>query len=148
MKKRNKKYNPVKHVQLNNERILKGFAVAYIANETPNNPIMLIDLKGNERPVTKTMSDALTKLRYKWSIYLCVFGLNGDEKYTKSKIVICPEPYLQSELVVFLNNEHQKLMKEFNQAHIYGAGWLASAVGRDFTEGESFEIFNKLGAWK
>lgn len=148
MKKRNKKYNPIKFVQVNNERILKGFAVAYIANDVPNNPIMLIDLKGNEKPVTKTMSDALTKFRYKWCIYLCVFGLDGQDKYTKSKVVECSEPYLQSDLVVFLNTEHQKMMKEFNQNHIYGAGWIASPVGIDFSEKEAFDIFDKLGAWK
>ena len=46
-KKRNKKHNPVEAARKNNIHSLKGFAVAFIANDNSSkNPIKLINLKG------------------------------------------------------------------------------------------------------
>ncbi len=64
MKNRNKKYNRVEAVRKNNERILKGFAVAFVANDnSSSDPIKLINLTGDEMPITKTMSDAISVFR-------------------------------------------------------------------------------------
>tara|TARA_R110000744_G_scaffold97514_1_gene188431 strand:- start:1564 stop:2019 length:456 start_codon:yes stop_codon:yes gene_type:complete len=150
MKKRNKKYNPVEAVRKNNERILKGFAVAFIANDkSSSDPIKLINLKGDEMPITKTMSDAITVFRYRWSVMLAVFCLEKKKNTCKLQIVEFKQPYLQSELVGYLNDRHQEFIKTLKDknVNIVGAGWLASPVGRDFSTEETGMIFNKLEAW-
>ena len=147
--KRNKPHNPRRWVQANNERILKGFAVGYVANgTTKHNPISLINLRGDELPVTKTMNDALSLFRYKWSIYLAVFGVDeSGKRYTKSEVVTCKVPTLQSDLVSYLNDRHQDLMKKFNHKQMVGAGWIAQPTGKDFSEKDAFGVFENLGAW-
>lgn len=150
MKKRNKKHNPVEAARKNNLRILKGFAVAFIANDkSSKEPIKLINLKGDERPVTKTMSDAITVFRYKWSVMLAIFCIEKGKETCKFEIVEFKQPYLQSELVGYLNERHQAFIVKQKKMNVrmVGAGWLASPVGRDFTSEEAGDIFKKLGAW-
>lgn len=148
--KRKKPHDPRRWVQANNERILKGFAVGYVASgTTKHNPISLIDLKGNELPITKTMNDALSLFRYKWSIYLSVLGVDSEGKrYSKSEVVTCKVPTLQSDLVKYLNDRHQALIKGFNPNHICSAAWIAQPTGKDFTEKEAFDIFVRLGTFE
>ena len=146
-----KKYNPLKHVQLNNERILKGFAVTFVANDkSSNNPIKLINLKGDERTVTKTMNEAITVFRYKWFMYLVVGCFNSKgERELKIDYVPCKQPYLQSELVGYLNERHQNFMQDLKakNVNINWAGWLAKPCGREFSPEEIYNIFDKQGAW-
>lgn len=150
MKNRNKKYNPLKYVQSNNERILKGFAVCFFVNdETPNQSIILTNLKGDEKPVTKTMAVALEKFPYVWSIMLCAFCIEKNEPTCKMKLVKCNSRYYQKDLVDYLNGEHQAFFKSLRDKNVNltGGGWCASAVGRDFSEEEVGNIFEKLGAF-
>ena len=150
MKKRNKNYNPLKNVQLNNERILKGFAVCFFVNDDiENQPIILTNLKGEERPVTKTMADALQKFPYEWSVMLSVFCIEKNEPTCKMKLVKCKSRYYQADLVDYLNGEHQAFIKSLKDKNVKltGGGWIASAVGRDFSEEEVGVIFSKLGAF-
>tara|TARA_R110000822_G_scaffold254332_3_gene380632 strand:+ start:2627 stop:3085 length:459 start_codon:yes stop_codon:yes gene_type:complete len=150
MKTRNKKHNPVEAARKNNIRVLKGFAIAFIANDkSSKEPIKLINLKGDERPVTKTMSDAITVFRYKWSVMLAIFCIEKGNETCKFEIIEFKQPYLQSELVVYLNERHQAFIVKQKKMNVrmVGAGWLASPVGRDFTSEEAGDIFKKLGAW-
>lgn len=148
MKKRKKKFNPVKHAQRVNEAILSKMAVCYIADGT-DQPINLIDLKGKKLKVTKTMANAIEKFRYKWSIMLSVFGYekNGKRRMTFDLVTV-DMPVFQSDLVDFLNETHKSIIEEFKKNNeAIGACWLASATGRDFSEEETAAIFDKLGVW-
>lgn len=150
MSKRNKKYNPVKLALMNNEHILKSFAVSFVANDSSSKePIKLINLKGEEFRVTSTMADAITKFRYKWSIMLAVFCIEKGIQTCKLQLVSCKERYLQSDLPDFLNAEHKKFIEKQKDknVNIVGAGWVASPVGRDFSEDEVGNIFTKIKAW-
>ena len=150
MKKRNKKHNPVEAARRSNMHILKGFAVAFVANnKSSSDPAKLINLKGEEVRITQTMSDAITVFRYNWSVILAVFCLEKNKKTCKLQIAEFKQPYLQSELVGYLNDRHQEFIKSLKDknVNIVGAGWLASPVGRDFDTDETGMIFNKLGAW-
>jgi len=149
--KRNKKFNRVEAVRKNNERILKGFAVAFIANDNSSKePIKLINLKGDEMPITKTMSDAITVFRYKWFIYLVVGCFNSKgERELKIDYAPMKEPYLQSELVGYLNERHQNFIGDLKSKNVKMnfAGWIAKPSGRELEPEELYKIFDKLGAW-
>ena len=151
MSKRNKKYNPIKAVQLNNERVLKGFAVAFFASDSvPKQPIKLVNLDGDERPVTKTMSEALSLFRYKWFIYLVVGCHNSKgDRELKIDYVPCKEPYLQSELVGYLNKRHQAFINTLKDQNVRMdfAGWVAKPCGRELDPDELYNIFRKVGAF-
>ena len=149
---RKKKFNRVLSVTRSNEQILKGFAVAYFVNDSvPKQDIILIDLKGNRKPVTKTMSDAITLHRYKWQVYLCAGCLNSkNEKELKIEPVSCNQPYLQGELVEFLNNQHQALFNSLREKNVrveFG-GWIARAAGKELETEEVYNIFDNLKAWE
>lgn len=151
MKKRNKKHNRVEAARKNNMRVLKGFAIAFVANDkSSKQPIKLINLKGEERPITKTMSDAITVFRYKWSIYLVVGCFNSKgEQELKIDYAVMTEPYLQSELVGYLNERHQNFIGDLKSKNVNMAfaGWIAKPSGRELEPEELYYIFNKLGAW-
>lgn len=151
MKKRNKKYNRVESVRKSNERILKGFAIAYFVNDSiDKQDIILTNLKGDKMPVTKTMADAITHHRYKWEIYLCAGCLNTrQEKEIKVEPVVCSQYYLQSELVGLLNELHQNFFNDLKSKNVRleWGGWIARASGRELNTKELFDIFDKLGAW-
>tara|TARA_R110000737_G_C14512145_1_gene473842 strand:- start:315 stop:773 length:459 start_codon:yes stop_codon:yes gene_type:complete len=152
MKKRNKKHNPVEAARKNNIRVLKGFAIAFIANDkSSKEPIKLINLKGDERPVTKTMSDAITVFRYKWTIYLVVGCFNSKgEQELKIDYAVMKQPYLQSELVGYLNERHQNFIGELKAKNVKMnfAGWIAKPSGRELEPEELYTIFDKLEAWQ
>tara|TARA_R110002020_G_scaffold467655_2_gene691404 strand:- start:2002 stop:2454 length:453 start_codon:yes stop_codon:yes gene_type:complete len=150
MAKVRKKYNPVESARKTNIAILKGFCIAYFANdEKPKQDIILCDLKGNVKSVTKTMSDAITLFKYKWSVMLVVFCIEKGQKTAKMKLCKFSHPYIQSDLVDYLNKAHQDFIQDMKDksVNMTGAGWLASAVGRDFNEEETGYIFEKLGAF-
>ena len=151
IKKRVKKYNSVEAARKNNERILKGFAVCYFVNDnTPKQDIILTNLKGERVQITKTMSEAITCHRYKWQIYLCAGTVNTkDEKELKVEPVVCKQPYLQSELVGFLNEQHSAFFADLKSKNVrieFG-GWIARASGRELEPKEMFNMFDKLEAW-
>ena len=150
-KKRVKKYNRVEAVRRNNERILKRLAVCYFVNDsTPKQDIILTNLKGERAHITKTISDAITCHRYKWQIYLCAGTTNTKgEKELKVEPVMCKQPYLQSELVGFLNEQHSAFFADLKSKNVrieFG-GWIARASGRELEPIEMFNMFDKLEAW-
>ena len=149
-KKRNKKYNPVESARKINMALLKNTAVSFITKDVNAiDPCKLITLTGNEIEVTNNIYNALAAFRYKWSVMITVFCIEKNKNTCKMEIVNFTTPYLQSELVEFLNDKHQAYIKKFQKlnVHIVGAGWLASPVGHDFETEEVGYIFNKLKAW-
>ena len=143
---RQKKHNKMKSLIATCKRALNGYAISYI---TGGKVAQLIDMNGNACGMTRDLCTAVTDIRYKWSVYLSVFGLdNQGNKYAKSKVINCKHEYYQADLVELLNAEHQEMVKNFNPSDICGAGWIASPLGVDFTEEKAFNIFNKLNAWQ
>lgn len=150
--KKGRKYDPVANKrkrQLAADREqLKALAVAYVAKgKSESYHAVLIDFTGNQVSLSESMSDLISRHHYKWAVYMSVFGFDGD-KYSKSESILCDEYINQSELVGYLNDKHQAMIKGFNPRHICGAGWIAQPYGYDFSEGEAFNIFDKLGAWE
>lgn len=148
-KKRNKKYCALKHSQIINEHMLKNLCVVYISDGEPDREIMLCDLKGNKKQVARSMAYAIEKMRYKWSIMISVFGKEKNGKNRcEHQLITIDIPLFQSDMVEFLNDIHQEMIKEFKKHNIaYGAAWVASAIDRNWSEDEVNEIYIKNGAW-
>lgn len=154
-KKRNKKYNHLAKVTKGNERILKNFAVMFSTSEklapsADGNKIKLINMQGDLMPVSQTMAAAIANFRYKWFIYLVVGCYNTKgEKELKIDPVPCTEPYLQSELVGYLNDRHDAMIDKLKAQNVNIAfyGWVAKASGDEFTDEALFNIFDKYESW-
>ena len=150
-KQRRKPNNPLRRAHTNNKQVLKSLAVAYVANaEHANKYVSLIDLNGNERPVTKIMNDAISMYPYKWFVYLIIGCYDGKgNREIKIDYVPCAKPYLQSELPEYLNERHQKFIGDVKSksVDISFVGWVARASGRELERDELFNIFEKLKAW-
>ena len=100
--------------------------------------------------ITQRVSDAITNFRYKWSIYLVVGCLNSKgEEELKIDHALMSEPYLQSELVGYLNDRHQDFIGDLKSKNVKMsfAGWVARPSGRELEPEELYNIFNKLNAW-
>ncbi len=145
-KKRNKKYNPVKQAEICTDFALKNLFVAFATND---DRCLLINKDGELMHISERIYRAIAKVKHKWSVYMAAFGKQTDGKpYTKSSEVVTNERYFQHELIDTLNKEHKKLVRNFNDQQFHGAGWIASPVGKELTEEEAFNIFEKLGAFE
>lgn len=150
MKRRNKKFNRVKAATIVAQQALKNLAVAKVVNDSFDKPITLIDMQGNELSITRGIADAITDYRFKWSIYLVVGCVSRrGNKELKIDHVPCAEPYLQSELVGFLNERHSNFVRDFERKGVKMnfAGWVAKPSGREIDPEGLYNIFDKLGGW-
>lgn len=146
MKKRNKKHNPLLHAIRRTESILKHYCVINVNNRGGLCKLLKLH-DGEEVSITENVFNSLSYTRFTWSIYIAGFGFDGSKYYTKSKIVISDKPYLQADLITFLNDEHRKLLESFNPSQLCGFGWLASPTCHDFSEEQAFKLFEKYGAF-
>lgn len=91
---------------------------------------------------------ALTENPFYWTMHLAGFGRkeNGTE-YMEYEVIKTSAPYLQRELVSYLNERHQEFLRKMNDSRRVGAGWVATMSGKEMTEQELNQIFNKLKAW-
>ena len=144
-KKRNKKYNPIKHAEICTDYALKN---AYVANTTKQDHCVLINKRAELIEINERVYRAIAEITHVWGIYLAAFGVEpGGDPYIKSDAFVTTERFLQGDLTDFIKARHDKLIKNFNTDQFVGAGWIASPVGKDLTEIEAFNIFEKLGAW-
>ncbi len=150
-KKRTKKYDSVKSAQLVNQHILKSMAVTFVARDDKNKPpVSLVNLKGDNLPISRNTASAISDYRYKWFIYLAVGCYNSKgEQEIKVDYVKLTTPYLQSELVEYLNERHQEFIGDLQSKNVKLAfgGWIARASGRELTLKEIDVIFEKQNAW-
>lgn len=152
-KPRNKKYNPLKMVTLENEKRLKNVAVSFFVNDNDmTQEPEPIDLQGNILPVTPKLANALQLFRYKWSVMLCIFCIEKGRSTIKMELAELAHKNgrdYQRNIVGALNDLHQEFVarqKKLN-VNVTGVGWVASPVNRDFDEQEVGEIFERLGAF-
>lgn len=150
MKKRNKKFNPIKHSTIVAQQALKNLAVAKIVSDDESKPISLIDMKGNNVGITQMIASTIADFRFKWSIYLVIGNVSRrGNRELKIDHVPCSQPYLQSELVGFLNERHQAFIDDMRSKNVNIAfvGWIAKPSGKEIEPEQLYNIFDKLGAW-
>lgn len=145
--KRNKKYNPLKHLEYTANRILRNYAIGFITGEKTS---CLINIKHNRvAPVNPTTIKLITDLPHMWSVYIACFGVdNNNVKYMKSNEVHLQEKSFQRDTVNILNKLHAELCATFNKAHMVSAGWIATPYYKEWEEKRAFEVLTELGAFE
>lgn len=145
--KRNKKYNPLKHLGYTANQVLKNYAIGFI---TGNKASDFIDIKRNKiAAVNITTLKLITELPHKWSIYIACFGVDqNDVRYMKSNEIHVQERMLQKDIVSTLNDLHKELCSNFNKTHMVSAGWIATPYYHEWEEERAFEILSELGAFE
>ena len=126
---------------------VKNIAAAFV---TGNTHVECVDIK--RREIIKagpTLANAIAKTPYKWSVLLCVLGIDHDGKpYVKSEEHAMTVRYKQSNLCEYLNEQHQAYIERYaNKSQMIAAGWIASPEGKPLDNEVAFEIFNKMGAF-
>lgn len=146
--KRVKKYNKAKGVSLLGRHYLKNYVIVY-ATGSDDNLCSVVDV--SKMKVVKpnlAMARTIEHIKYKWEVFIAVMGIDSTgNKYMKSNVVSTNTEYFQRDLCSVLNKEHQELIKGFNSNHVKRAAWIASPIGRDFTEEEASCIFDLIEAW-
>ena len=145
--KRNKKYNPLKQLDLVAKQALKNAAVGYV---TGGEGCKLVDLRsGQPSNASYTTVRLISTLRHEWSVLIAVFGIDSSgQKYMKSEEITVTRPCFQSELIDTLNEKHAALGKNFNQAHLINYGWIGTTYVKNWDEAEAFDLLTNLGAFE
>lgn len=148
MSKPRKKYNPNKGKELTAKRAMRHLHVAFVTGANMDKCVLIDSRDGTIYNPTQIIADAITKLPFHWTLHLAGFGRkeNGIE-FMEVEVITTRNKYLQSDLVDYLNDRHQALIKGMNQNRLVGAGWLANISGRVLDEPKLIELFQKLGAW-
>jgi hypothetical protein len=144
--KRNKKYNPLKHLTYTATHVLRNYAIGFITGQGGS---VLINVKHNRiAPVDPTTVRLITEFPHMWSIYIACFGIdNNNAKYMKSNEVHLQEKRLQKDVVDTLNELHGELCSNFNKSHMVSAGWIATPYYYEWDEEKAFKILSDIGAF-
>lgn len=144
--RKNKKYNPLKQLDLVAKVALKHSAIGCVAGK---GGCQLIDLRNLTKvPATENKVRLLSTLRHQWSVFIAVFGIDDNNvRYMKSEEIAVTYPVRQEEMIDTLNTRHLALGKNFNHKHLLSYGWLATPYLKEWKESQAFEILETFGAF-
>jgi len=92
---------------------------------------------------------AMSKIRYKWQIYIAAMGRSKlGQAYIKSEEINVPDEYFKHELSSTVSDLHDKLSVTVPKDQLSNLGWIALPVARDISEKELEALFNTLGCWE
>lgn len=151
-KKRNKKYNPMKTVGSETDRILKNMSVVFFTDDFDNpRDAEMVDNNGNIRSISTTQARALDELKHRWFITIAVGTVSSKgKKEIKLDDVPCKIRYNHRELRDYMNDRHVDFLEtlENQNVRMVWTGWIAKPAGRELTDLEIDNIFTKLNAWE
>jgi hypothetical protein len=104
-------------------------------------------VNGKRVRVGEAMESAYNHLHLNWSVLLVVLGNTGSERYQKAIQVRTPYPMLMRQLQPYLEPIHRELIDTMPRHHLHNIGWIARTDGKEWTEKDAFDIFEKLGAF-
>lgn len=100
-------------------------------------------------PCTSLMADSIANCQFKWSVFCAITLRRQDgQEYMQSEAFNFEQPYRQSFVTEYLNEQHKRLLHETNPAHRVGAGWIACPNGVEISDDEAAEILTKANAWE
>ena len=148
MRKRNKKYNPMKEVQTQSTYALKNLTVFYSLADG-DTCIVLNTKTFNPVQITRNLATAITNLRHNWRITMLALGRRQDgQEYFKAESVSFSLPMFQSELSEALSDLHKDFVeKEMNKQHLCNVCWFACPRGTEFENEHLDKMLTKLNAY-
>ena len=119
MKKRNKKYNPMKVAQL-----VTGYAA--IIHPGVGRSMVLMDMRSMTAfNPTQKMSDVLLKRVHKWTVVTSVVMDVNGQTVIKSDEHAFSQPYRHKDLVQHLTDSHAEQMRNERSDCVTSFGWIA-----------------------
>lgn len=95
-----------------------------------------------------SIANSLQTVAFKWSLHLAVLCRAEDGAPEVVELVRkFDAPYSRATIENYLNEEHQKLIKECETKDIVNIGWIASTVPYEFDEDIVFNLYKKQGGW-
>lgn len=145
-KKKRKPY--IAHVQKakSARAALKDLAIGFVAS---GNGLQLVNVSKNRIEACGPSIDAaMSKIRYKWQIYIAAMGRTKTRQvYIKSEVIDVPREYFKHEISPTVAGIHEKLSKTVPKDQLSNVGWVALPVARDISEKELEALFDTLGCW-
>lgn len=139
----------LKYAKIAAKQILKDLVIVYMSCDDK----CIVVNRRTKRiiSVDSALHELITGFAYNWSILIAVYGYDADGvEYMQSDLIVAKQEYRQSDLAERLNDEHKRLISEFEGSEIIGLGWIACANGSD-TWGDrsevAFDLFKSLGAY-
>lgn len=153
MKKRNKKYNPMKGALKSAKVGLRNLGVWHSQRTESDYTAEVVNYKTlKTEDVGRSMVFAITNVRHLWQILLLAIGEddNGKKYFKVDPVQIKTEMY-QSDLSEYLDKRHKDFIaKSFNKNHLTNVAWLAVPNGQA-ADAITDEMIDKLitnkGAW-
>ena len=151
-KKRNKKYNRIKALVRDTEKLLLNTNIAFVTDDLKNpRDAEVVNDNGDLITIGRTEAHALDQLKHKWFITLVVgcYKSNGVREY-KFDYVPCNHYYTHRELLDYLNERHVNWLAELEKKNVRMAwtGWVAKPNRiKELTDDQLVNIFDKLNAW-
>jgi len=146
MAKKRKQY--VAHVQKarSAKAALRDLGIGFVAS---GDGLELINVEKNRIEACGPSIDAaLSKIRYKWQIYIAAMGRTKTKQaYIKSEVIDAPSEYFKHELSSTVSGLHDELSKLIPSDQLSNLGWIALPVAREISEKELEALFNTLGCW-
>jgi hypothetical protein len=146
-KKKRKRY--VAHVQKakSAKAALRDLGIGFVAS---GDGLELINVAKNRIEVCGPSIDAaMSKIRYKWQIYIAAMGRSKlGQAYIKSEVVDVPCEYFKHELSSTVSSLHDELSKLVPTDQLSNLGWIALPVPREISEKELGALFDMLGCWE
>jgi hypothetical protein len=126
---------------------LRNLGICYVANR---DKLELINVKKNRVELCGQSIDlALSKIRYKWVIYLASMGRTELGKaYMKIEEVRVANEVFKHEISEKIGKIHKKLTDSIPSKQLSNVGWIATPVDHDISEEHLEQLFDMMDCWE
>lgn len=145
-----KKYNPRKHSQLLDNKLLENIMIIFVGGIRTS----VIYLKNENRILKKIpqhIVDLIIKRKHMWTV-LCssICRDHSNKEYIKSSEIITKIPCYQTDFEEELNRLHTELVfKETNPQQLINISWIAVPYDHEFNDQATcFNLYQSLGAFE
>jgi hypothetical protein len=125
---------------------LRDLAIGFVANR---DRLELINLRKNKiEKCGPSIDAAMSKIRYKWTVYLGSMGRTELGKaYIKLEEVHVANEVFKHEISEQVGKIHKVLTDSIPIKQLSNVGWIATPVGHELSEKHLGELFDLMDCW-
>jgi hypothetical protein len=146
MRKKRKQY--VAHVSKarSAKAALRDLAIGFVANR---DRLELISLRHNRIETSGPSIDAaMSKIRYKWTVYLGAMGRNKlGKKYIKIDEAGPDFEVYKHQISKSVGEAHKILADSVPADQFSNVGWIATPTGYNLSEEHLYDLFTMMDCW-